>query len=104
MSTLYITEFATQGRDLAGYTLQNGTPREPVLAEQTVAIGAGSLQSVAFNPSTTIVRLHTDAICSIAVGLAPVATATKRRMAANTTEQIAMQPGSGFQIAVITNV
>ena len=103
MAVLYITEFAAQGRDLAGYTLQNGTPRDPTLAEQVIAIGAGSLQSAVLNASTTIVRIHTDAICSIAVGLAPVATATKRRLAANTTEQLAVAPGSGFQIAVITN-
>jgi len=103
MATLYITEFAKQGRDAAGYINQNATPEEPPIVNQTLAIGAGSLASAAFNAGTGIIRLHTDAICSVEVGATPTASATTRRMAANTTEYICVKPGSGFKVAVITN-
>jgi len=51
-----------------------------------VAIGAGSVQSSAFNAKTRFVRLHADAICSIEFGTNPTAAATTARMAAGQTE------------------
>lgn len=103
MAVLYVTEFAKQGRDLAGYLNQNGSAEQPPVAEQTVAIGAGSTASAAFNASTAIVRLHADAICSVAFGAAPTASATTMRLAAGQTEYFAVVPGSAFKVAVITN-
>lgn len=103
MAILYITEFVKQGRDGGGYVNQNSVPEEPTVAEQTLAIGAGSVASAAFNAKTTMIRLHTDAICSIAVGANPTASATNRRIAANTSEYIAVPQGAGFKVAVITN-
>lgn len=103
MATLYVTEFAKQGRDASGYLNQNGSPEQPPVAEQTVAIGVGSVASSAFNAGTAIVRLHTDAICSVAFGTAPTASATTMRLAAGQTEYFAVVPGSGFKVAVITN-
>lgn len=103
MATLYVTEFAKQGRDLAGYLNQNGCPEQPPTAEQTVAIGAGSVASNVFNVSTAIVRLHADAICSVAFGTAPTAAATNMRLAAGQTEYFTVVPGSAFKVAVITN-
>lgn len=103
MATLYVTEFAKQGRDASGYLNQNGACEQPPVAEQTVAIGASSAASSAFNASTAIVRLHTDAICSVEFGAAPTAAATKMRLAAGQTEYFAVVPGSGFKVAVITN-
>lgn len=73
----------------------------PPLAEQTVAIGGGSTQSAAFNAKTQIIRVHTDAICSIAIGANPTATANTARLAANATEYFKVAPGD--KIAVITN-
>ena len=102
MAVLYITEHASQVRDLAGYLVQ-GTPAYPSLAEQTVAIAAGSAQSAVLNASTTIVELTSDAVCSVAVGANPTATATNRRLPANTPVQIGVPANSGFKIAVITN-
>ena len=104
MATLYITEFVKQGRDGAGFPNQNATPEEPPMAEQTVAIGVTSVTSAAFNAKTTMVRLHCDAICSIAISTNPTATTTNRRLAANTTEYLALPAGSGFKIAVIVNL
>ncbi len=104
MATLYITEFVKQGRDGAGFPNQNATPEEPPMAEQTVTIGVTSVASSAFNAKTTMVRVHADVICSIAIGNTPTATATNRRLAAGATEWLAFPAGSGFKVAVITNV
>ena len=103
MATLYITEFVAQSRDGRGYVNQNAIPEEPPVAEQTIAIGGSSVASTAFNAKTAMIRLHTDAICSIAVGATPTAAATSRRIAAGTTEYIAVPVGSNFKVAVITN-
>ena len=99
MATLYVTEFAGLGSD------PNGSVQAvagPPLAEQTVAIGVSSAASAAFNPATTVVRLHTDAICSFKIGgNAPAATASSARMIAGQTEYFRVQPGD--KVAVITN-
>ena len=93
MATLYVAEFGQSDWQVAV---------EPPLAEQTVAIGGSSVQcSNAFHASTRLIRVHTDAICSIAIGGDPTATSSKRRMAANATEYFGAQGGQ--KIAVITN-
>ena len=101
MATLYIREYATQGLDTAGIRVAAGL--EPPLADQTVAIGASSTASAAFQTGTKFVRLHCDAICSILFGTAPTALATSARMAANQTEFFAVPPGQSYKVAVITN-
>lgn len=104
MATLYVAEFVSGG----------GTGNFPLaaaqvapLAEQTVAIGGASAQCTnPFSVNTTLVRVHVDAICSIAFGTNPTATTSKMRMAANQTEYFAIPavpPGSNYKIAVITN-
>jgi hypothetical protein len=98
MATLYVTEYANIGRDQGqGVKL---VPLPPV-AEQIVAIGVASTQSGAFNGATNFIRAHADAICSIAVGANPSATAGNARMAANQTEYFQVRPGD--KIAVIQN-
>lgn len=96
MAVLYITEFAdvsaTQGVTIA---------KQPVVAEQTVAIGGSSTASSAFNQRTRYVRLTTDAICSVSFGAAPTASATTMRMAAGSVEYFDIAQGS--KVAVITN-
>ena len=91
MALLYVTEFAEIEIGPAGRVGQ--MPMPPV-AEQTVAIGVGSVASNAFNAKTRFVRLHTDAICAVKFGTAPtaiVAGATgTARMAANQTEFFAV--------------
>ena len=99
MATAYVTEFQGLGSD------PNGSVQAvagPPLAEQTVVIGVGSAQSAAFQPTTTVVRVHVDAICSFKIGGAnPVATASSARMIAGQTEYFRVQPGD--KVAVITN-
>ena len=93
MAKVYVTEFAA---------IDLNVSREPPLAEQTVAIGGGSVQcSNAFHASTRVIRVHTDAICSIALSGNPTATANTRRLAANQTEYFGVEGGQ--KIAVITN-
>lgn len=98
MAVLYITEFAAPAV-VSGKVAPVGA--QPPIAEQTVAIGAGSVQSAAFNAATRFVRLHTDAICSISFGSNPTATATKARMAAGQTEYYGVNASD--KVAVITN-
>lgn len=98
MATLYIAEYT----DFPFLNAQPGVlVKEPPVAEQTVSIGGSSTQSSAFNGATNVIRLHTDAICSVLVGSNPTATAAKKRLAANQTEYFVVVPG--HKIAVITN-
>jgi hypothetical protein len=101
MAVLYITEFSDLAQTIRGAA---DFPQEPALAEQTVAIGAGSVQSSAFNAATTYVRIAADAVCSITFGTNPTATATKRRIAANVPgECFGVPVGQSYKVAVITN-
>lgn len=99
MAKLYVSEYAAAPGSLATSTL---LVQEPSLVEQTpVAIGGSSTASAAFGATTRVVRLHTDAICSISFGTSPTATVSTKRMAANATEYFAVRPGDS--VAVITN-
>lgn len=98
MAVLYITEYdriAFDGRSAVQ------APQEPALTVQTVAIGGSSTQSAAFNSATRYIEIHTDAVCSYLIGSNPTATASKTRMAANTSKFVGVVPGQ--KLAVITN-
>jgi hypothetical protein len=99
MAVLYISEYDRQCIDYL--RLGVPAPQEPSIAEQSVAIGGTSAASAAFNAKTKFVRVHTDAICSIAFGVSPTAVATAKRMAAGQTEFFGVRPGD--KVAVITN-
>ena len=99
MATLYIEEFASLPALSNGQAIQAGL--QPSVAAQTVAIGAASAQSSAFNASTKFVRLHTDVVCSYLFGADPTATATSPRMPADATEYFAVIAGQ--KVAVIEN-
>lgn len=98
MATLYIAEYGVT-KGIGG--LVAPIVACPPLAEQTVAIGGASVQSSAFTSNTNIIRVHTDAICSVLIDTDPTVTAVKSRMAANQTEYFGVRPGD--KIAVITN-
>lgn len=91
MAKLYVTEFSDT---------DHGVGKEPALAEQAFAFTT-TTQSAAFHALTRVIRVHTDAICSIAIGINPVATADTRRMAAGDTAYFAVE--SGFKVAAVTN-
>ncbi len=97
MAVCYISEFAA----LANVTGAN-IAMMPPLAQQTVAIGAET-DSNAFNASTRYIRVHVDAICSIAVGVTPTASTSMLRMSAESTEYFAVPLNGGYKLSVITN-
>ncbi len=105
MAKVYITEYANSGRELKQNIVQSA--EEPRLADQVVAIGGSSVQSAALQDKTRLIRVHTDAICSIDIGADPTATANKSRMGANQTEYFSIskdaQAAGDVKIAVITN-
>lgn len=100
MAKLYITEYNEIGLQLKlAYAIQAAL--EPALVDQTpVAIGSEA-KSAAFGATTTFVRLHADAICSVKFGASPTATTNNRRMAADQTEYFAVVPGQ--KVSVISN-
>lgn len=99
-ATVYIEEFANQPAPQSTVLWQ--AAKAPGITKQTVAIGGSSTQSAAFTSSTTLIRVHTDAICSIEIGgTNPTATVTSMRFAANQTEYFVVNPGA--KLAVITN-
>lgn len=99
MATAYIAEYTGLGLTNSG---RGQFPSDEFLvAEQTVAIGGGSVQSSPFDLTTRFIRLHVDAICSIAIASNPTATTSKKRLAANQTEYFGVKPG--WKIAVISN-
>lgn len=100
MATLYITEFSNIG--VPANSTQSQMAAQPPIVEQTVALGAASVQSSAVNASTKFVRLFTDTICGISFGTNPTAVAGSARMAANTTEYFAIPQGQSYKIAAIT--
>lgn len=103
MAKLYITEFSgglkhvgSTGGDVAQIeSMATGIDQTPVV------IGVGSLQSAAFAATTTYIWISTDAICSIAYGANPTATANSRRFPADYTGYFGVNPSD--KIAVITN-
>lgn len=105
MATLYVAEYS----DVATVNTPRGpkgttgqAPQEPALAEQTVAIAGSTTQSSAFNKDTTLIRVHADVVCSIAIGSNPTATTSGKRLAEGQTEYFGVTPG--HKIAVISNV
>jgi len=96
MATLYVAEFERPRNQWVNIA------NAPPVAEQTVAIGGASTATTnAFGNSTAMIRVHTDAICSIAIGSSPTATTSKMRMAADQTEYFSVSPN--MKIAVISN-
>lgn len=70
----------------------------PVISEQSVAIGGGSLQSTVI-ARTSLYRLHADTNCAFRVGSDPTAVATDTPLAAEMPEYFVIS--AGMKIAVI---
>ena len=100
MSTLYIAEYDRLLVDANGNVVM--APHEPPLAEQTITIsGSSTKPGNAFSSRTKFVQLSTDAICSVAFGPTPTASAALQRLPANTILFKGVNPGDW--VAVITN-
>jgi hypothetical protein len=99
MATLYVTEFTGPFVNRS-----TGLPmaRGPKTAQNNQTIGGTSTNGNAFAATTYMIRVHTDAICSVEVGgTSPTATAASSRMVAGQTEYYYVTPG--HKIATITN-
>lgn len=99
MASLYIAEFSSLAAAGGGGTAQ--AAQWPPLREQKVALSGTSAVSAAFGPGTTIIRIHSDVVCSVKVSSDPTATAANARLAADATEYLGVE--SGAKIAGITN-
>lgn len=102
MAKVFISEYPELAQDTLGRPMLVGKNRTSGQLDQTpVNIGGASVQSSAFADDTNVIRVHTDAICSIKIGPNPTATADSARLAAGQTEFFHVKPG--WKIAVITN-
>ena len=101
MATLYVTEFTDIGNSVNNQAIP--ITQQPPVNEQTLSITSSSVASSAFKANTNIVRLHTDAICSVEFGTSPTATSSTARMAANQTEYFTVPRNLSYKVAVITN-
>lgn len=99
MATLYVSEYADVGR--YGGLIPVGA--EPSVADQTVTFTATPGQSAAFKNNTTMVRIHTDGICSILFGANPTAATTNKRLTAGQTEYFVVPTGQSYKVSAITN-
>lgn len=100
MAILSLSEYDIAADDQNHSILPTGD--DPETAYQELAIGASSVQSVAFQSTTTFIRVHVDVPCRIQINATPTAAVgTSKRMAGNTTEYIGVAPGQ--KLAVITS-
>jgi hypothetical protein len=99
MATLYVTEYGT----ISGLpaTANGQMPLEPPLADYIVSIPG---ISPAFQPTTRMVRLNCDVVCSVLFGQAPSASTSNGRMAQNQTEFRGVPEGMAFRVSVVANV
>lgn len=100
MAKLYVTEFTGVGVQLLGANVMQAALQPAAVDQTPVAIGAEA-KSAAFGNTTTLIRVHADAICSIAIGAAPTATTNNARMAADQTEYFGVS--AGHKLSVISN-
>lgn len=98
MAILDITEYEELAASAQGHRIPAG--QEPNVAQQQVAIGATSAQSVAFGDRTRFIRLHADAPCRVAIGDNPTASSTSMRIGGGGTEYLGVYPG--LKLAVIS--
>ena len=98
MALLYISEYQGVAQVHGGLS----APQEPALVDQTPLSIGGAVQSAAFQASTKVIRVHCDAICSIAFGTNPTATTSNKRLAANQTEYFGVLPGQFLSVIANT--
>ena len=101
MAKLYLTEYVGAGRYYGGAipVADTGGWKENAASPMTINT---ALNSSVFSTNTHLVRVHTDAICSIIIGATPLTASTSNaRMAANQTEYYNVEPGQ--VLSVIAN-
>jgi hypothetical protein len=101
MAKLHITELAGYGQTAKDADVQS-IPSD-VLAVQAVSIGSSSTASSAFNVNTSLLYVVAGASCAIAVAASATAVVGGTFIPVGGTLYIAVPPGAGYQIAVITD-
>lgn len=99
MATVYISEFS--GLAATAQSDSIAAVAVPPIAEQTVAVGATSVQSAAFQPSTQWVLISSDSIFSANFGANPTATTANYRHAIGAEYLRKVTPGQ--KVAIILN-
>lgn len=97
MAKAYVTELTALATRVS---MPTPIAQMPPIAEQTVTFTT-TTQSNAFGATTRFIRVHTDAICSIAIGSNPTATTSTMRLPADTIEYFGVSAGD--KIAFVTN-
>ena len=97
MSTLNITEYAEQAKDIANRVIPVGVM--PPLAVQVLTFTTTSVASAEFNAKTKFVRIISDVDAYIQVAASPVAAATTTRVAQDSSEYFGIVD-AGLKIAV----
>jgi hypothetical protein len=96
-ATLWLTEFT----DYSPVIFQ--AAKGPSNRNQTVAIGATSVQSTAVKSNTRLVRLHCDIPCHVEIGGAnPTATTSSPRMVGGQTEYFYVAAGAKVAVLLAT--
>ena len=90
MAKLIITEYEELAKDATGRSVLAG--REPAITVQSVTITTET-DSSALNGKTRFVRLHAEAACHIAFGLAPTAAQDGTKLAADQTDYFGIHYG-----------
>lgn len=98
MTKLYISEYSSLADGFGGSLPQ--IVGEPAIAVQVVDYSGGVASSAAFNARTRLIRIHTDAVCSVRFD-GSAATTSYPRMAADQTEYFGV--GGGTTLSVIAN-
>jgi hypothetical protein len=104
MAKTYVTEYAGQVADRRGISIPTG--EEPSLGTLVLDHGAGVANSANLNAKTRLIRVHADAIASVKIGAAAVATTADMRFAAGQTEYFGITPEAivaGVRVSAITN-
>ena len=97
MATLYVTEYS----GFNTMAVLAAPPLGSITADYSISITSGSTQTLAFQNTTKVVQIATDAACSIAYGDNPVAKISAHRLAANETRFYIVCGGK--MLAVIQN-
>jgi hypothetical protein len=99
MAKVYISEYGGPGPNKLNVAMES-----TMLAERTISLSTvAAVTTVPFDNACNYIRVHTDAICSIAIvpSTASLATINSKRMAADQTEYFGVR--GGYYISAISN-
>jgi hypothetical protein len=102
MSRVFLTEHTSAGRYGGGVIPVADTGQWLENANSPINVTGVAANSAPFGPNTSLIRIHTDTVCSVWVTTAGTsATTNNARMAANQTEYWYVHPGQ--ILSVIAN-